>query len=137
MKMMMKLFAIVALLAMTASCVTTTAPTALPDKYNLNELKELKELKSVKASNWIQVDKHALIFRDNRNDFYLIVLDKPLGTSIDYQIVGIVDQSGYVYAGINKFFMKTAKGRDYYVIQKIYKLDGPEQAKQIKERLSK
>jgi hypothetical protein len=138
MKMMMKLFAIVALLAITASCVTTTAPTtALPDKYNLNELKEVKELKAPKASNWKQVDNYALIFRDYRNDFFLIVLEKPLETSIGNERIGIVEKGQYIYAGIDKFFIKTDKGRDYYIIQKIYKLNGPEQAKQIKERLSK
>ncbi len=137
MKMMMKLFAIVALLAMTASCVTKTAPTALPDKYNLTDLKEVKKITVLKESDWIKVDNHALIFRDNENNFFLIVLGRPLETSIEKEVVGIIGQGQDVYAGIAKFFIKTNKGRDYYIIQKIYTLDGPEQAKQIKERLSK
>jgi hypothetical protein len=84
MKMMMKLFTIVALLAMTASCVTTTTtPAALPEKYNLNELKAAKKINAINVSNWDQVDNQALIFTANGGVFLLVVLERPLETDID------------------------------------------------------
>jgi hypothetical protein len=138
MKMMMKLFAIVALLAMTASCVTTKAPVALPEKYNLNnELKEVRSITAQNIANWEQVDKQALIFTANGNDVFLAILDRPLETDIAKQVIGIVNQSTTISAGIDKFFIRAAKGRQYYVMEKIYVLNGREQAKEIKDRLSK
>jgi hypothetical protein len=139
MKMMMKLFAIVALLAMTASCVTTTtAPAALPEKYNLsNELKAVKKIDAINVSNWDQVDKQSLIFTANGGDFFLAVLDRPLETDIANQVIGIVDQKSTIIAGYDKFFIRTAKGRQYYLIEKIYELAGRDQAKEMKEKLSK
>ncbi|MBN1908050.1 MAG: hypothetical protein JW927_23435 [Deltaproteobacteria bacterium] len=139
MKMMMKLFTIVALLAMTASCVTTTtAPSALPEKYNLgNEVKEVKRINAINVSNWDQVDNQALIFTANGSDFFLAVLDRPLEASIANQVIGIVDQKATIVAGFDKFFIRTAKGRQYYLIEKIYELAGRDQAKQMKEKLSK
>jgi hypothetical protein len=139
MKMMMKLFAIVALLAMTASCVTTTtAPAALPEKYNLsNELKAVKKIDAINVSNWDQVDKQSLIFTANGGDFFLAVLDRPLEIDIANQVIGIVDQKSTIIAGYDKFFIRTAKGRQYYLIEKIYELAGRDQAKEMKEKLSK
>ena len=139
MKLMMKLFAIVALLAMTASCVTTTTtPAALPEKYNLdNELKAVKRIDAINVSNWDQVDKQALIFTANGGEFFLAVLDRPLETDIARQVIGIVDQKSTITAGFDKFFIRAAKGRQYYLIEKIYKLADRDQAKQMKEKLSK
>ncbi|NLD38615.1 MAG: hypothetical protein GX654_17275 [Desulfatiglans sp.] len=139
MKMMIKLFAIVALLAMTASCATTTtAPSALPEKYNLsNELKAVKKINAINVSNWDQIDKQALIFTANGGEFFLAVLDRPLETDIASQVIGIVDQKSTITAGFDKFFIRTAKGRQYYLIEKIYVLAGRDQAKEMKEKLSK
>jgi len=138
MKMMMKLFAIVALLAMTASCVTTTAPAALPEKYNLgNDLKEVRKISAFNVSNWEQVGDQALIFTANGGDFFMAVLDRPLETNIASQVIGIVGQDTDISAGIDKFFIRAAKGRQYYLIEKIYELSGREQAKEIKDKLNK
>jgi len=139
MKMTMKLFTIVAILAMTASCVTTTtAPSALPEKYNLsNELKAVKKINAINVTNWDQVDNQALIFTANGSDFFLAILERPLETPIANQVIGIVDQKSTITAGFDKFFIRTAKGRQYYLIEKIYELAGLDQAKQIKDKLSK
>ncbi|NLA75315.1 MAG: hypothetical protein GX846_07590 [Deltaproteobacteria bacterium] len=139
MKLITKLFAIVALLAMSASCVTTTAPSgALPEKYNLgSDFKEVKRISALKVSNWDQVNKPSLISTSNGSDFFLAVLARPLQTDIANQVIGIVDQKSNITAGFDKFFIRTAKGRQYYLIEKLYALSGKEQAKQIKESLGK
>lgn len=138
MKVMMKLFVIVALLAMTASCVTTTAPVAVPEKYNLsNDLKEVKSTTALNIANWEQVDKQSLIFTANGNDIFLAVLGRPLETDIANQVIGIVDPGMNITAGVDKFFIRAAKGRQYYLIKKIYAFNGREQANEIKDKLSK
>ncbi len=124
---------------MIASCATTTAPVVtLPEKYNLgNELKEVKRAHALNASNWTQVDKQSLTFSANGNKLFLIVLDRPLEADIANKIVGIAQKKTDIYAGVDNFSMWVANNRQHYRIEKIYVLNGPEQAKEIKEKLSK
>ena len=135
--MKMKMLSVMALLITVVSCVTTT-PITLPEKYNLDtELENVNQLSAVRVSNWEQVDNQSLLFTANGSEYYLAVLDRPLESVITNDVIGLVDSGSSIKARFDKFFVKNSSGRHYYVIEKIYKINGREQAKKIKEQLSK
>lgn len=137
MKMMRKMLSIIVLLVTAVSCAATS-PIDLPEKYNLdNDLRSVKRISAVSVSNWVQVDNQSFIFTANGNNFYLAILDRPLESPIAHQTIGIADKSLSITAGYDKLHIKGSLGRYFYSIEKIYELDGREQAKKIKDRLSK
>jgi hypothetical protein len=136
MKEIMRVFFVLALLIMVASCATTRG--ALPVKYNLdNELEEVKQIYTFTLSSWEEVDIQSVILRANVSDYYLLVLDRPMDTRITGLTIGISSTVSSITRGFDKIYVEHSSGRQYYVIEKIYKLKGKEQAKEIKERLRK
>ena len=136
MKEMMKVFSIPVFIIMIMSCATT--PGALPEKYNLDdELEEVKRIFAPKVSSWEEVDIQSVILRANMSDYYLLVLDRPMDTRITGLTIGISSTVSSIKPGFEKIFVEHPWGNQYYTIEKIYRLDGKEQAKEIKERLRK
>ena len=172
MKVMIKVSPIFALLIMVVSCATT--PRVLPEKYNLgNYLEEVNQIStfrvSDRVSDWENVDNQSIILRVNRNDYYLLVLRRPIdftammlsitNTASRYKAVsadqkigpkrdGPTGLEGYFttapqnIAGISSgsdmiVAHDSIDSQSFYVIEKIYKLKGKEQAEEIKERLRK
>jgi hypothetical protein len=136
MKEMIKVFSIVVSMIMVVSCATTRG--ALPEKYNLdNELEEVKQIFTSKVSSWDEVDIQSVILRANIGDYYLLVLRRPMDTRITGLTIGISSTVSSITSGFDKIYVEHPSGRQYYVIEKIYKLKGKEQVKEIKERLRK
>lgn len=172
MKMIIKAFSILVLLIMTVSCATT--PRVLPEKYNLNnELEEVKQISAFRDIDCELVDNQSIILEVNRDDYYLLVLRRPidinysqLSISIDttaskdraYSAQRIITgdtrtsstQRGpgtafqqapsniaTIASGHDKIVVQEHVDAQYYVIEKIYKLNGKEQAEEIKEQLRK
>ena len=136
MKGMIKVFYVFVLIIMVVSCATT--PKALPEKYNLdNELEAVKQIYTFKVSSWEEVDIQSVILRANVSDYYLLVLRRPMDTKIPGLTIGISSTVSSITPGFDRIFVKDYAGRQQYVIEKIYKLKGKEQAKEIKERLRK
>ena len=136
MKVMIKVFSVFVLLIMVVSCATT--PSALPEKYNLdNELEVVKKIYSFTVSSWEEVDIQSVILRANVSDYYLLVLRRPMDRRISGLSIGISSSVSSIKPGFDRIIVKDLSGTQYYVIEKIYKLEGKEQAKEIKERLRK
>lgn len=134
MKVMIKVFSVSVLLILVVSCATT--PNALPEKYNLdNELESVKQITTFTVSSWEEVDIQSIILRANVSDYYLLVLRRPMPTRISGLSIGISSSVSSIKPGFDRIFVKDLAGRQEYVIEKIYKLKGKEQAKEIKERL--
>jgi hypothetical protein len=137
MKMMIKMFSATVLFLMIASCVTTT-PIALPAKYNLdNDLMAVTHISAYKISNWDQVDNQSFIITANGSEHYLLILDQPMQPATPDQRVGLTNSGSSITAGINTIFVRNTSGLHHYVIGKIYKIEGREQAEKIKDQLSK
>jgi len=133
---MLKVFSVFVLLMMVMSCATT--PSALPEKYNLdNDLEAVEQIYTFTVSSWEQVDIQSVILRANVSDYYLLVLRRPLDTMISSLSIGISSTVSSITSSYDRIFVKDYAGIQYYVIEKIYKLKGKEQAKEIKERLRK
>ena len=133
MKLKIKMLTIIALLVTVISCVTTT-PVALPEKYNLdNDLKAVSRVSTVRVSNWDQVDDQSVMFTANGGKCYLLILDRTL-EAMDSKI-GLMGNSSSIQAGTDKIYIGSSSNKRFYTIEKIYELDGYDQAKEIKERL--
>jgi len=136
MKVMIKVFSIFVLLIMAVSCATT--PSTLTEKYNLdNDLEAINKINIPKVSSWEQVDNQSIILRTNWNDYYLLVLRRPINRMVSGLSIGISSTAFSITSGYDRIFVNDTPFTEYYVIDKIYKLKGKEQAEEIKERLRK
>ena len=141
MKMMIKGSSVFVLLIIVLSCATT--PRAIPEKYNLdNELEAVDRVYAPNNSSWDRVDNQSVILRTNVTDNYLLVLSRPMYGRMHIIITeysqGISHNGeGYnITPGVNWISAKSATGIiDDYIIEKIYKLEGQEQARKIIEHL--
>ena len=136
MKGVIIVFSVFLPIIMVVSCATT--PRALPEKYNLDdELEAVKNIYTFTVSSWEEVDIQSVILKANLSDYYLLVLDRPMDTRITGLTIGISSTISSIKPGFEKIFVEHPCGTQYYVIEKIYKLNGKEQAGEIKERLRK
>ena len=136
MKVMIKVFSVFVLLVIVVSCATT--PTPLPEKYNLDhELEVVKQITTFTVSSWEEVDIQSVILRANVSDYYLLVLRRPMDRRISGLAIGISSSVSSIKPGFDRIYVKDLAGKQEYVIEKIYKLEGREQTKEIKERLRK
>ena len=133
MKTMIKMLSGLVLLVMIASCATT--PFVIPEKYNLgNELEEVKEITKYTVRSWETVDTQSIILTANVSEYYLLVLDRPLLGIITSERIGVSSTVTSIKAGYDRIYVKDDSGTIYYTIDRIYKLKGRDQAKEIKER---
>jgi hypothetical protein len=168
MKLTIKVTFIFVLFIMVVSCATT--PRSLPEKYNFdNNLEAVDHISSVRRASGEQADNQSIILRVNWNDYYLLVLRRPIdftamtlsiinGASRDKAVSanqkigpkkdGKTGSEGYFttapqnMAGISSgsdmiVAHDSNDSQSFYVIEKIYKLKGKEQAEEIKEWLRK
>ena len=136
MKAMIRVFFVFVLIIMVVSCATT--PNPLPEKYNLdNELEEVKQITTFTVSSWEEVDIQSVILRANVSDYYLLVLRRPMDRRISGLAIGISSSVSSIKPGFDRIYVKDLAGQQEYVIEKIYKLEGRELTKEIKERLRK
>ena len=136
MKSAIKMFWVFTLLFMITSCATT--PPAIPEKYNLdNKLEEVKEITSYRVNGWERVDTQSLILNSNVNDYYLLVLDRPLTGLITSESIGVSSTTTSIKAGFDRIYVRDSVGVEYYTIDRIYKLKGREQAREIRAQLGK
>ena len=133
--MMIKVFSIFVLLVMVVSCATT--PRAIPEKYNLdNELEPVDKIFTIREQRWEEVDDQSIILRADRRTYYLFVLRRPMDKRYSNLRIRLSNTS-YVTPGVGRIHVRDNTGTQYYVIEKIYKLEGKEQKEEIKERLRK
>ena len=134
MKMMIKGSSVFVLLIIVLSCATT--PRAIPEKYNLDdELEAVDRIYTPSISSWEEVDIQSIILRANVDDYYLIVLNRPMYTRFPGFSIVISSTVSSITPGYDRIFVGNTPGPGYFFIEKIYKLKGKEQAKEIKERL--
>ena len=134
MKKIIKASSIFLLIMMVVSCATT--PYIIPEKYNLdNELETVDRIYTPSITSWKKVDTHSIILRVHLNDYYLLVLQRPMHTRITGLSIGISSTNSHITPKFDRIFVGSAMDQEYYYIEKIYKLEGKEQAEEIKKRL--
>lgn len=133
MKAMIKVSIVLVFFIMLVSCAT--APRAIPEKYNLdNEFEAVDRIYAPSISSWQEVDIQSVILRANVSNYYLLVLRRPMDTRITPLLIGVSSSVGSITPGFDRIFVRDTVGLGYYYIDRIYKLKGKEQAREIKER---
>lgn len=176
MKVMIETPSILVLLAMLVSCATT--PPVLPEKYNLdNYLEEVNQISAFKDMNCENrdincenVDNQSIMLTINWDDYYLLVLRRPIDAHYSLLTINIDNTASKdktystqtklseergatrhglttsdfhqapsniatIAAGYDKIVVQEFNDTQYYVIDKIYKLEGKKQAEEIKKWL--
>jgi len=139
MKVMIKIPFVFVLLFMIVSCATTQStapeePSNLPEKYRLDdELEPVEKIFTIREPRWQEVDEQSIILRADRRDYYLFVLRRPMDKMYSNPRIALSNKSN-VTPGIDRVYVHPSVNRQGYVIEKIYRLKGREQAEEIKER---
>lgn len=136
MKVMIRISSVFVLFVIVVSCATT--PSTLPDKYNFDiDLEAVGQIITIKSPSLEQVDNQSIILKVNWDKYYLLVLRRAIDSRYSNPNIGISRTISSITAGIDRVFVVPSEGTQSYVIERIYKLEGKEQAKEIKERLCK
>ena len=131
---MAKVSSIFVFIIIAASCAT--APIGLPEKYNLDYfLEPVDQVSTFKSKSWDQVDKQSIILKVNWDDYYLLILRRPIETRIPSLTIGISGTGSTIAAGHDMVVVDDSEVKKYYGIEKIYKLKGKEQVEEIKSQL--
>ena len=135
MKVMIKVSFVFVLLFMIVSCATTTTPRTIPEKYNLDdELERVDRIFTISNTRWQEVDDQSIILRVNWSDYYLVVLRRPMDTWYSNPSIRIGSTATSITAGTDRVYVAQSPDRQGYIIERIYKLKGREQAEEIKKR---
>ena len=135
MKVIIKTFSIFILFIMVASCATTGG--ILPEKYNLdNELERIDQIETFRKPEWEEVDNQSILLKISLENYYLLVLRRPINTILPLEI-GLSNSFSTITAGSDRITVEGSGITQYYTIERIYKLKGKEQADEIKIRFGK
>ncbi len=136
MKSIIKFLSIFFLLILAVSCATT--PSILPEKYNLDAyLEPVNQISTFQTTSWEQVDKQSIIIETTLNEYYLLILRNPMDSMILDQTIGIYSRGYTISSGLDMVVVNDFDINMYYVIEKIYKLNGKEKKEEIKAKLLK
>lgn len=109
-------------------------PSALPEKYNLDdELESVDKIFTIREPRWQEVDDQTIILKADRRDYYLLVLRRPMDKWYSNPRISLSNTS-YITPGIDRIFVYPSESTTGYIIDKIYRLKGREQAEEIKKR---
>ena len=134
MKVIIERLSILALFFMVVSCATI--PGALPEKYNLgSDLEEVDRISAFKDVEYKPVDNQSIMLTINWTDYYLLVLRRPIDPMYSNSQIRLSRTTPNITSGIDRVFVGPSGDPGGYVIERIFKLKGKEQAKEIKERL--
>lgn len=101
MKVMKIISSVFVLFVMVASCATT--PTTLPEKYNLdNELEAVEQIVTIKAPSLEKIDNQSVIIKAKWNDYYLLVLRRPIDTRYSNPNIGLARAASTVTSGVDR-----------------------------------
>jgi hypothetical protein len=136
MKTVAKLFAAVISLLIISACAAGNIQ--IPEKYSLDrQLKQITSIYKYGITSWERVDTQSLILERGPGDYYLLVLkipapDLPFRTRIRLSSTGDM-----VKAGMDDvIFYNSAHMEQSYPIERIYRIDGREQMRAIRDQLT-
>ena len=133
MKALIKISFILISFIMVAACSTGKANMT---KYDFgNELTEATAISNFRIKSWESIDYQSLIIITNINDYYLLILQRPTRSLPFSEDIGITITADRARPGYNNIVVADSAGVESYIIQKMYKLKGRDQAREIKKRL--
>lgn len=117
------------------SCASMSKP-RLPADYSFtSSLESVDKISTFRIDSWQSVDNRSIILKTDINKYYLLVMDQPMSMIPTQQVIGISSMVTSIDAGFDRIFVNYNGNVQYYTIDKIYKLEGREQANEIKDML--
>jgi hypothetical protein len=122
-------------LLLISSC--TTGRIKLPEKYIMDDQYELvSHISNYKLMNWEKVDKQSFILQTSPSDYYLIVLQVPAPDLMFTEFISISSSASRVQTGLDSVTLLDRPIKDPpYTIERIYKIKGREQVRNIKAQI--
>lgn len=104
----------------------------VPDKYNFDgKLDQVDQITSFREISWEKADKQAIILKVNYDEYYLLILRKPID-NINLEI-GIERTVPTSISGQDRVVVNESDtGPKYYMIDRIYRLKDKEQKEEIR-----
>ena len=120
---------------MLSSCASTSKPRPPADYSFTKDLKSVDKISTFKIDSWEPVDTRSIILKTDFNKYYLLVLDRPMSMILTQHTLGISSTVTSIAAGFDRVFVNDNGVTKHYTIDKIYKLEGRKQAKEIRDML--
>jgi hypothetical protein len=114
-----------------------TGSKIIPSKYELdNQLEQVPNISKYSIMGWEKVDRQSFILQATPGDFYLFVLLRPSYDLMFGESIAISSTGSMIWPGYNNIVVLSDPFSVPYVIERIYRLEGREQARDIALQLS-
>jgi len=136
MKTINKIFITVISILVISACAAGNIQ--IPEKYSLGgQLEQIKSIYKYGITDWERVDTQSLILERGPGDYYLLVLkipapDLPFRTRIKLSSTGDLIRAGMD----DVIFYNSAHMKQSYPIDRIYRINGTEQMRTIRDQLT-
>jgi hypothetical protein len=118
-----------------SACATTSQQTA--GKYDLaDQLEPVSEILRYNLMGWETVDSRSFILQTAPSRYYLIVLTRPSDQLVFTESISITHTGAMVKPGYDKVTVYGSPYNETFVIDKIFKLEGRDQANAIRKQLT-
>ena len=132
---LIKLFTVLISLFFIISACATTSPETI-GKYDLaSQLEPVSEILRYNLMGWETVDNQSFILQTAPSSFYLIVLIHPSDQLVFAETISISHTGAVVKPGYDRVTVYGSPNNESFVIDKIFKLEGRDQANAISEQL--
>lgn len=108
------------------------------ERYHFDNLETVKRFNNWSIDGWHAIDQRSLIVRTSPSTAYLVILNKPLPDLRFSETIAISSTGSFVYAKYDTVLALNRYG--IYLpanIAKIYRLEGKEQRRQVREQILK
>ena len=110
----------------------------IPEKYALDtQLEQIKSIYKYGITDWERVDNQSLILERGPGDYYLLVLKIPAPELPFRTRIRLSSTGDMIRAGMDDvIFYNGAHMKQSYPIDRIYRIDGTEQMRAIRDQLT-
>ena len=135
MRIIKQISVILALFILMSGCATGSK--IIPSKYELdNQLEQVPNISRFSIMGWEKIDRQSFILQATPSDFYLIVLLRPSHDLMFGESIAISSTGSMIWPGYNNIVVLNDPFNVPYVIERIYRLEGREEAREITAQLS-
>jgi len=136
MKTFKRIFIVMFSLLMISACATGNIK--IPEKYALDmQLEQIKSIYKYGITDWERVDSQSLILERGPGDYYLLVLKIPAPELPFRTGIRLSSTGDMIRAGMDDvIFYNGAHMKQSYPIDRIYRINGIEQMRTIRNQLT-
>jgi len=136
MKNLTKILIVVISILVIAACAAGTIQ--IPEKYSLDmQLQQITSIYKYGITDWEEIDNQSLILEKGPGDYYLLVLKIPAPELPFRTRIKLSSTGDMIRAGLDDvIFFNGAHMKQSYPIDRIYRIDGTQQMRAIRDQLT-